>query len=88
MNGFYDKEMTNDNDNYIKYFKNNKIDINESSISTKLVQGNDNNFNFICQNDNNLESVENQIKEKIEEISNTYKSFDESYSTKNIIVPI
>ena len=88
MNGFYDKEMTNDNDNYIKYFKSNKIDINESSVSTKLVQGNDNNFNFICQNDNNLESVENQIKEKIEEISNTYKSFDESYSTKNIIVPI
>lgn len=88
MSGFYDKEMTNDNDNYIKYFKNNKIDINESIVSTKLVQGNDNNFNYICQNDNNLENIENQIKEKIEEISNTYKSFDESYNTKDIIVPI
>jgi hypothetical protein len=86
MNGYYDKEMTNENDNYVKFFNNNKIDSKENS--TIVVAGNDKNFDFISQNEENIENIENQIKEKIENISNFYQSFDESYNTKGIVVPI
>ena len=64
----------------------NKIDSKENS--TIVVAGNDKNFDFISQNEENIENIENQIKEKIENISNFYQSFDESYNTKGIVVPI
>ena len=86
MNSYYDKEMTNDNDSFVKYFKNNKI----NSSDNNLESGNDNNFNFISQNENDssLESIEKLIKIKIDDISELYKSYDLTYNTKGIIVPI
>lgn len=88
MNNYYDKDMINDNDGYVKYFQNNKIDISIESNTTSLDSGNENNFSYINKNDNILESIENQIKEKMGRISDLYKSFDEIYEAKEIIVPI
>ncbi len=87
MNSFFDKEMTNDNDSFAKYFKNNKINNNDKDLTT-LDSGNDNNFNYICQKDGSLESMEKLIKEKIDNISELYKSYEMLYNTKDIIVPI
>ena len=87
MNNYYDKDMINDNGGYAKYFENNKIDISIGS-NTTLDSGNENNFSFINKNDNILESIENQIKEKMGKISDLYKSFDDIYEAKEIIVPI
>ena len=87
MNNYYDKDMINDNGGYVKYFENNKIDISIGS-NTTLDSGNENNFSFINKNDNILESIENQIKEKMGKISDLYKSFDDIYEAKEIIVPI
>ena len=84
MNNYYDKDMSNDNDGYVKYFENNTIDISIGS-NTTLDSGNENNFSYINKNDNTLESIENQIKEKI---SDLYKSFDDAYEAKEIIVSI
>ena len=88
MNTYYDKDMINDNDLYVKYFENNKIDISIDSNTTSLDSGNENNFSYINKNDNILESIENQIKGKMESISDLYKSFDEVYEAKEIIVQI
>lgn len=85
LNNYYDKEMINESDGYIKYFKNNKIDENSS---TSLNSGNESNFNFINKNDNLLDSVENKIKAKIDIILDLYKSLENTYETKEIIVPI
>ena len=86
MNGYYDKETTNESDNFIIFFKNNEI----SSIDTSetLDSGNDNNFSYISQNDKTLESIENQIKGKIDNFSELYHSFIVSYNTNEVIVPI
>ena len=87
MNNYYDKDMINDNNSYVKYFENNKIDISINS-NTTLDSGNENNFSYINKTDNILESIENQIKEKMGRLSDLYKSFDEVYEAKEIIVPI
>jgi len=87
MNNYYDKDMINDNDGYVKYFENNKIDISIGS-NTTLDSGNENNFSFINKRDNILESIENKIKEKMGRMSDLYKSFDDIYEAKEIIVPI
>ena len=85
MNTYYDIEMTNDSDSFVKYFENNKISTyNDATVES----GNESNFSLICQNNNDLENIENKIREKIGKISDLYKSFDDSYNTKNIIVPI
>jgi len=86
MNGYYDKEMTNESDNFIQFFKNNEI--SSSDTNSTLDSGNDNNFSYIRQNDNALESIENQIKGKIDNISELYQSFILSYNTNDVIVPI
>ena len=86
MNSYYDKDMTSQNDSFLKYFKNNKFVCNDNNIT--LDSGNENNFNYICQNDNILESIEIDIKEKVNKVTLLYKSFDEMYDTKEIIVPI
>lgn len=85
MNAYYDKEMTNDSDSFVKYFENNKISTDSNST---IESGNESNFSHICQNNNDLENIEKKIKEKIGKISDLYKSLDESYITNNIIVPI
>ena len=53
-----------------------------------LDSGNDNNFSYISQNDKTLESIENQIKGKIDNFSELYHSFIVSYNTNDVIVPI
>ena len=86
VNNYYDKDMTSDNDGFIKFFKNNKLNTNSNSI--KLESGDENNFNFISENDGMIESIEMNIKNKLNKVSDLYKSFDDLYDTKGIIVAV
>jgi len=87
MNTFYDKDMTNDNKNFINFFKENKISISDN---TNFAPGDENNFSYInkVSEENKVFSIETKIKEKIKEVSELYKSLDELYDTKGIIVSI
>jgi len=85
----YDKENVNDNDNdtFIQYFKNNKINFEDFNI--KLEKGDENNFNFINNNDaDNLNSFENSIKEKYQKLDELIQNFANMYNTNDILVPI
>ena len=85
----YDKENVNDNDNdtFIQYFKNNKINFEDLNI--KLEKGDENNFNFINNNDaDNLNSFENSIKEKYQKLDELIQNFANMYNTNDILVPI
>ena len=85
----YDKENINDNDNdtFIQYFKNNKINFEDFNI--KLEKGDENNFNFINNNDaDNLNSFENSIKEKYQKVDELIQNFAKMYNTNDILVPI
>ena len=85
----YDKENVNDNDNdtFIQYFKNNKINFEDLNI--KLEKGDENNFNFINNNDaDNLNSFENSIKEKYQKVDELIQNFAKMYNTNDILVPI
>jgi len=85
----YDKENINDNDNdtFIQYFKNNKINFEDFNI--KLEKGDENNFNFINNNDaDNLNSFENSIKEKYQKLDELIQNFANMYNTNDILVPI
>ena len=85
----YDKENINDNDNdtFIQYFKNNKINFEDFNI--KLEKGDENNFNFINNNDaDNLNSFENSIKEKYQKVDELIQNFANMYNTNDILVPI
>ena len=85
----YDKENVNDNDNdtFIQYFKNNKINFEDFNI--KLEKGDENNFNFINNNDaDNLNSFENSIKEKYQKLDELIQNFAKMYNTNDILVPI
>lgn len=86
VNNYYDKDMTSDNDGFVKFFKNNKLDTNSNTI--KLESGDENNFNFISENDGMIESIEMNIKNKLSKVSDLYKSFDDLYDTKGIIVAV
>ena len=86
MNTYYDKEMTSDSSVFINYFNKNNVINGDDSV--KIESGNDNNFNLICQDENTLELFENNIEEKIKNINNLFLSFDKSYDTKGVIVPI
>ena len=86
---FYDKENINENDNdkFIKYFKNNKINFDDLNI--KLEKGDENNFSLINNNDvDNMNSFENSIKEKYQKTEDLIKSFADMYNTNGILVPI
>jgi len=85
----YDKENVNDNDNdtFIQYFENNKINFEDFNI--KLEKGDENNFNFINNNDaDNLNSFENSIKEKYQKVDELIQNFAKMYNTNDILVPI
>ena len=85
----YDKENVNDNDNdtFIQYFKNNKINFEDLNI--KLEKGDENNFHFINNNDaDNLNSFENSIKEKYQKLDELIQNFANMYNTNDILVPI
>ena len=83
-----EREFENNNNNirFINFFKNNKINYNDNDI--KLENGNENNFTCINKEEESLDSIETQIKKKVEKIYELYKSFDELYSTEGIVVPI
>jgi len=86
MNTGYDKEMEKNNDNYIKFFKNNKIICEENKI--QLDAGNENNFNLINNNIDIVKDLENKIRGKMEEIKNLNVSIDDLYNTKEILIAI
>ena len=86
MNNEREFENNNNNIRFINFFKNNKINYNENDI--KLENGNENNFTCINKEEDSLDSIETQIKKKVEKIYELYKSFDELYSTEGIVVPI
>ena len=86
---FYDKENINENDNdkFIKYFKNNKINFDDLNI--KLEKGDEKNFSLINNNDiDNINSFESSIKEKYQKTEDLIKSFADMYNTNGILVPI
>ena len=85
--GYYDKDMISENKSYEKFFDNNKImDNNEKNKS--IEPGNEKNFVLICQNDNEVDALEKEIREKIEKITNLNMTLDNNYDTKGIIVSI
>lgn len=86
MNTFYDKEMTNDNDAFIKFFKNNII---ENNVNENLVASKDDiNFELIGKNDENLDSIEEMNKNKLNEMDNIWKSLNEAFNVNGLVVPI
>ena len=86
MNTGYDKEMEKNNDNYIKFFKNNKIICEDNKI--QLDAGNENNFNLINNNIDIVKDLENKIRGKMEEIKNLNVSIDDLYNTKEILIAL
>lgn len=87
VNDFYIVDNVNDNDTgkFIDFFKNNTIN---SDNPIKLECSNENNFNFVNNDENKINHFEDLNKEKISKIEDLFKSFDNSYKTDGIIVPI
>jgi hypothetical protein len=87
VNDFYIQDNVNENNSekFIKYFKNNKIDCDNI---VKLDSGDENNFNLVNNNENNLNHFDDINKDKISKIEELYKSLDNIYKTDGIIVPI
>ena len=73
---------------FANFFKNNKININDTNIKLKLDTADDNIFSSINKEDIILISIENNIKGKIVKINDLYKSFDDIYCTDGIVVSI
>ena len=88
MSNFYDKESENNNTKFIKFFKSNKIVNNENESNIMIDKGEENNFDFINKDENHLDSIENNIKEKIGKVSELCESLEGIYSTEEIVVPI
>ena len=87
VNDYYIQDNVNENNSekFIKYFKNNKIDFDNI---VKLDSGDENNFNLVNNNENNLNHFDDINKDKISKIEELYKSLDNIYKTDGIIVPI
>ena len=85
IKNFYDLGE-NSNMKFANYFKNNKIEYNDTKI--KLDTTDDNIFNNIKKEDVILISIENNIKDKILKLNELYKSFDDIYCTDGIIISI
>ena len=85
VNNSYDKDLSNDNDAFIKFFKTNII---KSENNTCLSTSSDNNFELIGKDDESVNSLEEKNKNKLNEIVNLWKSFEEKYDTTGLIVPI
>ena len=75
-----------------KFYKVNDIYISDNKINTenaiKLENGDENNFNLVNNDENKINHFEDLNKEKISKIEDLFKSFDNSYKTDGIIVPI
>ena len=87
VNDIYISDNINDNNSgkFIQFFNNNKINT-ENAI--KLENGDENNFNLVNNDEININHFEDLNKEKISKIEDLFKSFDNSYKTDGIIVPI
>ena len=84
VNDFYTAD-DNDTVKFINFFKNNKINTDNA---IKLENGDENNFNLVNNDENNINHFKDLNKEKISKIEDLFKSFDDSYKTDGIIVPI
>lgn len=85
VNNYYDKDMINDNDKYIKFFENNNIKNDGISF---LAPSDDSNFNLIGINDDDFESNEIRNKNKLNNVINLWNNINEKYDTKGLIVPL
>ena len=86
VNNFYDKEIINDNDAFIKFFKNNKM---ENNVNENLVASKDDiNFGLIGKNDESLDPIEEMNKNKLNEMDNIWKSLNEAFNVNGLVVPI
>ena len=87
MNNFYDKDMISDNKGYIKFFNNLKL-MTDNENNKSIEPGNENNFVLISKSDSVVNVVENEIREKIDKMSNLNMTLDKNYDTKEIIVSV
>ncbi len=85
VNAFYDKDYVSDNKNFVNFFKNNDIKLdNETTFKSE----NDKNFGLIGTNDENINSIEVSSKTKIEELLKSWKSLEEKYNTNDLIATL
>ena len=85
VNAFYDKDYVSDNKNFVIFFKNNDIKLdNETTFKSE----NDKNFGLIGTNDENINSIEVSSKTKIEELLKSWKSLEEKYNTNDLIATL
>ena len=85
VNNYYDKDMTTDNDAFIKFFENNNIK-NDGILF--LAPSDDSNFNLIGKSDDDIESNQIRNKDKLKSVVNLWNNMNEKYDTKGLIVPI
>ena len=85
---YFDKNLLKENKNgiFIKFFKNNKINIDE--IDTKLDKGDDKNFGFINNGENLFKNIEVILKNKYRKFEELFESFNDIYNSNGILVPI
>ena len=85
INSIYEKDIIDNNNSFVKFFKNNKI---ESQENTNLSPSDDNNFDFIGKNNGNFETIEILNKKKLDEVVNILKLVEEKYDINGIIINI
>ena len=85
VNNYYDKDMTTDNDAFIKFFENNNIK-NDGILF--LAPSDDSNFNLIGKSDDDIESNQIRNKDKLKSVVNLWNNMNEKYDTKGLIVPL
>jgi hypothetical protein len=83
----YDNINDNDKGQFIKYFKNNKINF-EDDDEVYLNFGNNKNYNYINNSKNDMKNIEENIKNKILKIEEYYQSLVNKYNTDGILVQI
>lgn len=83
----YDNINDNDKGQFIKYFKNNKINF-EDEDEVYLNFGNNKNYNYINNSENDMKNIEEKIKNKILKIEEYYQSLVNKYNTDGILVQI
>ena len=90
-----EQEINEENEKkYLKLFSevkfeggNNEIDKNINK-ECKIEAGNDDNFNLIGNEDSSVTELENNIKQKMENVLKEYKTLEDVYNTSKLIVPI
>ena len=90
-----EQEINDENEKkYLKLFSELKFEGGNSEIDKKINKesrievGNDDNFNLIGNEDNSVTELENNIKQKMENLLKEYKTLEDVYNTSQLIVPI